>query len=79
MEKLLFAICLLAAVFTVPADPGPERSELEIAFHAGDALRVDLRMESDGPVVWKILLRTPILSLTYSDRGRFVGWRPRHA
>ena len=51
MEKFLFAICLLTAVFILSTDPGRDRGEWEISLHAGEGLGVDLTIEYlPGPV-----------------------------
>ncbi len=79
MKKLLFAICLLTAVFIVPTDPGRGRTEWEIAVNTGEEFRVDLRIESFGALEWKLQMRGQILNLTYTDRRCFAHWGPCHA
>jgi hypothetical protein len=79
MEKLLFAILLLAALAGIPGASGDARIEWAIAFHDGGRMRAELKIEPSGRVDWKILLRGPILHLTGSGQSCLSHWGPCHA
>ena len=73
VEKLLVAFVLLVAF-----PRGRAHGEWEIAFHAGDRLRLELSVDS-VPGDYRFLFRGRILVLTYLNRECIARWRLRHA
>jgi hypothetical protein len=77
MEKLIFAIILLAALSGIPGAVTDARIEWAIELNSGDRAHVELRIESPGTVEWRILLRSRNLRLI--GCGCLSHWRPCHA
>ncbi len=77
MEKLLIAFCLLIALSGTPGSSGEPSGTWEMRLRAGNALRIDLRVEALQPVECDLILRGQTLRMTYS-RHRCL-WRPCHA
>jgi hypothetical protein len=78
MDKLIFVICLLAALSSIPSEPDT-RMDWEVALHAGRRCVTGLRIEFSGPYEWRIMLRCQILTLDYEARECLPHWRPGHA
>jgi hypothetical protein len=74
MDKLIFAICLLATLFSISSGPDTARMDWEFALHAGRRCVTDLKIEFCGPCEWQIVVRERIRTLRICSH-----WRPGHA
>jgi hypothetical protein len=79
MDKLIFVICLLAALSSIPSGPNKARMDWEVALHASRRCVTDLRIDFSGPCEWQITLRWRILTLDYEAREGLSHWRSRRA
>lgn len=77
MEKLLFVICILLALSSLPWIQTTGRASWDFSVRAGEGLRVDLQVETAGPVEWRVLARGRMLA--YSGYGCIARWRSCHA